>query len=394
MTSTLPTAPLPPLHRIPSAPCAAPHPVVLPDGTAAWRVSRYADVREVLGGGGFTRAALYAEEHDDRPSGGGIVDDPELLFNQDGPEHLRLRRTVGRAFTPRAVARWEPWITATVEELLDELVRREGPFDLVSGLARPLPVSVITRLLGLGGDAWEKIGYWSDLAFTDGSHSAAEVESGLADFTRFGGELLALRRKEPGDDLVSGLVGAADAEGGIPESQLVRLVCGMVVGGHDSTMTMLGNVLLYLLGERRDAWPRLTDVDAAGRAADRLLHFVPLGEDPGSLRRCVAGTDLGGVRIPAGAIVVADIVAANRDPEVFPPAEAEDLFRELPAPTLAFGGGPHYCMGAWLARLELRTALNRLATRLPGLRLVQGDGGVEWRLGTTSRGPKRLMARG
>ncbi|WP_431039260.1 cytochrome P450 [Streptomyces sp. P6-2-1] len=382
------------MHRIPREPCAAPYLVPLPEGASAWRVSRYADVRELLGDTNFTRAGLYADEYQDRSAEGGIIGDRDLLFNQDGPEHLRLRRTVGRAFTPRAVARWEPWITTTVEELIEGLARRDGPFDLIPGLARALPVTVITRLLGLEGDAWERIGHWSDLAFTDGSHSQAELTSGLTEFAQFGGELLALRRKNPGEDLVSGIVTAADAEGDIPEAQLVRLVCGMVVGGHDSTMTTLGNVLLYLLTERRADWPRLADPAAAGLAADRLLHTVALGEGPGSLRRCHADTELGGVRIPAGALVVADYVAANRDPEVFPPADADDLFSELPAPTLAFGGGPHYCMGAWLARLELRTALHRLATRLPGLRLVPGDGGVEWRLGTRSRGPKRLMAVG
>jgi cytochrome P450 len=383
---------------------------VLPEGAPAWRVSRYADVRQLHSDGNFTRAGLYAEEYADRADEGGIIGDRDLLFNQDGPEHLRLRRTVGRAFTPRAVARWEPWITATVEELIDGLARRQGPFDLVPGLARALPVTVITRLLGLPAEAWQRIGYWSDLAFTDGSHSREELESGLAEFAAFGAELLALRRKEPGEDLVSGIVAAADAEGGIPEAQLVRLVCGIVVGGHDSTMTTLGNVLLYLLTERRADWPRFADVDAAGLAADRLLHTVALGEGPGSLRRCHADTEIGGVLIPAGAIVVADYVAANRDPAVFPPPVPEDLFRELPAPTLALGGGPHYCMGAWLARLELRTALHRLATRLPNLRLVPGDGAgdetgsgaggeggevrVEWRLGKRSRMPMRLMAVG
>ncbi len=151
----------------------------------------------------------------------------------------------------------------------------------------------------------------------------------------------------------------------------MTLVCGLVVGGHDSTMTMLGNALLYLLGERRDTWPRLgADEEAAGRLADRLVHLVPLGDDRGSTRHAATDIEVGGVTIPAGAIVLADCGTANRDPEVFPAATLHDLFAPLEAPTLSFGAGPHYCLGAWLARTELQLALHRLAARFPDLRLA------------------------
>ncbi|ESU50733.1 putative cytochrome P450 [Streptomyces sp. HCCB10043] len=199
------------------------------------------------------------------------------------------------------------------------------------------------------------------------------------------------RRRAPGEDLVSGLVAAADEEQGIPEAQLVTLVCGLVVGGHDSTMTMLGNALLYLLGERRDTWPRLgADEEAAGRLADRLVHLVPLGDDRGSTRHAATDIEVGGATIPAGAIVLADCGTANRDPEVFPAATLHDLFAPLEAPTLSFGAGPHYCLGAWLARTELQLALHRLAARFPDLRLAAPADPIVWRTGTTSRSPRRL----
>lgn len=383
---------LAPLHRMEFAAPGPPRLTELTDGSPAWLVSRYPDVRQVLSDSRFGRAELYAADGPSVTQTPGLVNDPDLMFNQDGPEHLRLRRTLRRAFTPRAVARWQPWIAAIVEQLLDGLDRREGPVDIVAEFTMPLPVAVISRLMGLDDSARERMRHWSDHAFTDGSRCGDEVGAAMAEFSEFGAQLLRARRREPGDDLVSGLVRAADEEGGIPEAQLVSLVCGLVVGGHDSTMTMLGNSLLYLLTERAQAWPLLAVAgEESGAVADRLLHLIPLGDDRGSTRRATEGVDVGGVLIPAGAVVLADCGMANRDPAVFPPSTADDLFAPLEAPTLSFGAGPHYCLGAWLARTELQLALHRLAARLPGLRLAQPPDSVNWRVGTTSRSPERLL---
>ncbi|MCT6779279.1 cytochrome P450 [Streptomyces sp. CS7] len=382
------------MHRLhfeaPGPPCRT----ELPGGTPAWLVSRYAEVRQVLSDPRFGRAQLYAPDAPALSDVPDLVNDPDLMFNQDGPGHLRLRRTLRRAFTPRAVARWRPWIAAIVEELLDRLEERPQPADAVAEFALPLPVAVISRLMGLDESAWGRLRHWSEHAFSDGTHEGEQVASVLEEFSAFGADLLEERRRAPGEDLVSGLVAAADEEGGVPEAQLVSLVCGLVVGGHDSTMTMLGNALLYLLGERRETWPRLgADEEAAGRVADRLVHLVPLGDDRGSTRHAATDVEVGGVTIPAGAIVLADCGMANRDPEVFPPATLHDLFAPLEAPTLSFGAGPHYCLGAWLARTELQLALHRLAARFPGLRLADPTDTVVWRTGTTSRSPRSLRVR-
>ncbi|WP_228991971.1 cytochrome P450 [Streptomyces sp. DH8] len=392
MTTDDPTGPAPePMHRLRFEEPGPPRPAELPGGAPAWLVSRYPDVRQVLSDPRFGRAGLYAADAPALSDVPDLVNDPDLMFNQDGPDHLRLRRTLRRAFTPRAVARWRPWIAAIVEELLDRLERREQPADVVAEFALPLPAAVISRLMGLDESAWGRMRHWSEHAFSDGTHDGAHVASAREEFNAFGAGLLAERRGTPGDDLVSGIVAAADAEGGVPEAQLVSLVCGLVVGGHDSTMTMLGNALLYLLGERRETWPRIgADEEAAGRVVDRLLHLVPLGDDRGSTRHAAADVEVGGVTIPAGAIVIADCGMANRDPDVFPPATLHDLFAPLEAPTLSFGAGPHYCLGVWLARTELRLALHRLAARFPELRLAAPVDAVAWRTGTTSRSPLRL----
>ncbi|MFD4985508.1 cytochrome P450 [Streptomyces sp. NPDC058372] len=396
MSAALPTSaeadpPLAPLHHRPPATPGPPRPCTLPDGSPGWVVDRYDDVRQVLSDSRFGRAGLYATDGPARSEAAGLVDDPDLMFNQDGADHLRLRRTMRRAFTPRAVARWRPWIAAIVDQLLDAMVQRRGPVDVVAEFTLPLPLAVISRLMGLDASVRGRMRHWSAHAFSDGTRPRAEVEAALAEFSAFGTRLLAERRGAPGDDLVSGLVLAADAEGGIPESQLVSLVCGLVVGGHDSTMTMLGNSLLYLLGERPETWPRLADEPSAELAAARLLHLIPLGDDPGSARHAAEDAEVGGVLIPAGSVVLADSTTANRDPAVFPEGEAEALFIPLAAPTLSFGAGPHYCLGAWLARLELHLALHRLAVRFPELRLAEPKEAVRWRLGGTSRSPERLL---
>ncbi|MEV6434766.1 cytochrome P450 [Streptomyces anulatus] len=395
MTTIDPTQPAPePMHRLFFEEPVPPRPAELPGGGPAWLVSRYNDVRQVLSDPRFGRAQLYvpgAPPLSDVPD---LVNNPDLMFNQDGPDHLRLRRTLRRAFTPRAVARWRPWIAAIVEQLLDRLETRQQPADVVAEFALPLPVAVISRLMGLEESAWERMRDWSEHAFSDGTHDGEQVASVLKEFSAFGADLLAERRRMPGEDLISGLVAAADEEGGVPEAQLVSLVCGLVVGGHDSTMTMLGNALLYLLGERRETWARLgADEDAAGRLVDRIVHLVPLGDDRGSTRHAAEDVEIGGVTIPAGAIVLADCGMANRDPEVFPPATLHDLFAPLEAPTLSFGAGPHYCLGAWLARTELQLALHRLAARFPDLRLAAPMDTVAWRTGSTSRSPQRLGVR-
>nr|WP_181396881.1 cytochrome P450 [Streptomyces sp. FT05W] len=392
MTATEPAPPAQvPMHRLHFDAPRPPRPAELPGGAPAWLVSRYADVRQVLSDPRFGRALLYAPDAPALSDVPDLVNSPDLMFNQDGPDHLRLRRTLRRAFTPRAVARWRPWIAAIVEDLLDRLEALPQPVDVVAEFTLPLPVAVISRLMGLDEPARDRMRYWSEHAFSDGTHDSRQVADALAEFSAFGADLLTERRRAPGDDLISGLVAAADQEGGVPESQLVGLVCGLVVGGHDSTMTMLGNALLYLLGERPETWPRLgADEQAAGHLVDRIIHLVPLGDDRGSARHAATDVEVGGVTIPAGAIVLADCGMANRDPQVFPPGTLHDLFAPLEAPTLSFGAGPHYCLGAWLARTELQLALHRLAARFPGLRLAEPVDTVSWRAGTTSRSPQRL----
>ncbi|WP_033820527.1 cytochrome P450 [Kitasatospora sp. MBT63] len=389
----VPDAPLVPLHCLRHAEPGPPRLAVLPTGTPVWVCTRHADVRQVLTDPRIGRAPLYAPDAPPITLIPNILDDPDSMLNSDGPEHQRVRRTVQRAFTPRAIARWRPWVASVVEELIDRLEDAGFPAEIIGSYSRPLPVAVISRLMDLDGLDPERLGRWSDHALSATAYTAEQIGTAMREFGHFGFQLITARRKEPGDDLVSSLVQAADQTGGVTEEQLTSLVCGLVVAGHETTMTTLGNALVYLLGEDRAAWARIgADPQAATAATEQLLRTIPLGDSttfPGMLRRTLAEVEIGGVTIPAGAVVAADSAAANHDPDVYP-AGPVDLFAPVGTPSLTFGAGPHHCLGAWLARMELELALHSLARRLPGLRLTAPADAIDWRQGLLTRSPQTL----
>ncbi|MFJ1703709.1 cytochrome P450 [Kitasatospora sp. NPDC088346] len=388
-----PEAPLVPLHCLRHAEPGPPRLAALPTGTPVWLCTRHADVRQVLTDPRIGRAPLYAPDAPPITVTPNILDDPDSMLNSDGPEHQRVRRTVQRAFTPRAIARWRPWVASAVEELIDRLEDAGSPVEIIGSYSRPLPVAVISRLMDLDGLDLDRLGHWSDHALSATAYSAEEIATAMREFGRFGHQLVTARRKEPGDDLVSSLVRAADQTGGVTEEQLTSLVCGLVVAGHETTMTTLGNALVYLLGEDRAAWQRIgADPEAVTLATEQILRTIPLGDadtSPGLLRRTLAEVEIGGVTIPAGAVVAADATAANHDPAVYPAGPA-DLFAPVGTPSLTFGAGPHHCLGAWLARMELELALHTLARRLPGLRLAEPVEAIRWRQGLLTRSPLAL----
>ncbi|MER7755154.1 cytochrome P450 [Kitasatospora sp. NPDC097643] len=389
------TAPLAPLHCLRHLEPGPPRPAALATGTPVWLVSRHADVRQVLTDPRLGRAPLYAPDAPPLMVTPNILDDPQSLLNIDGTEHQRLRRTVQRAFTPRAIARWRPWVASVIEALIDELIDHGSPADVIAAYTRPLPIAVISRLMGLDGLDGKRLAHWSDHALSTTAHPAEAIVTAMREFAGFGATVIAERRARPGDDLVSSLLAAAAEDGTITEGQVVSLVIGLVVAGHETTMTTLGNALVYLLGDGRDAWQRLASDEASAAAAtEQLLRAVPLGDAdhlPGLLRRAVEDVEIGGVLIPAGDIVAADTGAANQDPRVYTGDLLTELFSPLAAPMLTFGAGPHHCLGAWLARMELELALHRLARRLPALRLTGSAEAIDWRRGLLTRSPHSLQ---
>ncbi|KJK58566.1 cytochrome P450 [Saccharothrix sp. ST-888] len=387
--------PLIPLHCLRHAEPGPPRLTALPNGTPVWLATRHADVRQVLTDPRLDRATLFAPDAPPTSTGPNLLDDPEGLLNIDGPEHQRLRRTVQRAFTPRAIARWRPWVETVIEELIDDLEAAGSPVDVVAGLTRSLPIAVISRLMDLDGVDLQRLGHWSDHALSTSAYPAEQVRQAMREFYAFSEQLIADRRKNPGDDLVSSLLLAAAETEGVTEGQLTAMVCGLVVAGHETTMTSFGNALVQLLSEAPEAWARIAvDLADATAASEQILRAIPLSDAtalPGLLRRAVADLEIGGVAIAAGSVVAADIRTANHDPEVYPAIGPLDHFAPLGTPSLTFGAGPHHCLGAWLARMELELGLHRLANRLPGLRLAGPLEEISWREGLLTRSPASLL---
>ncbi|RKE16965.1 cytochrome P450 [Streptomyces sp. TLI_171] len=386
--------PLVPLHCLRHAEPGPPRLAALPTGTPVWVLTRHADVRQALAHPDLGRASLYAPDAPPTTLTPNILDDPSSILNSDGPDHQAIRRTVQRAFTPRAIERWRPWVDDVVRELVDRLAASGSPAEVVGALTKPLPVRVISRLMELEGLDIDRLGSWSDHALSTTAYTAEEIRTAIREFGEFGYQLVLARRKNPGEDLVSSLVQAADQTGGMTEAQITSLTIGLVIAGHETTMTSFGNALVYLLDpERGETWRRIgQDLSAATAATEQLLRTIPLGDRttaPGQLRRATADLEIGGVTIPAGAVVAADTTAANADPEVYPPGPL-DLFAPLGTPSLTFGAGPHHCLGAWLARMELELGLHHLSRVLPELRLAAPVEDIEWRTGLITRSPLRL----
>jgi cytochrome P450 len=357
-----PYAPAPKLAELREH-CPVPQ-IELPGGGTAYLATRHADVRRVFTDPRFSRAAAAGP---DRPTGelGSLAEDS--LIGMDPPQHTRIRGIIAGAFTARRVEQLRPWVAGLLDGMLDELEAAGPPADLVPHLSSPLPLYVIGELFGIPKEDNEAVRRWSDALVGDWDADPEPPRAALAAF----GELIAQRRRRPGDDLMSALITAWDAQSDLGERELISVTAGIFVGGHETTTNQI-NLFLVLLSRHPEqlAGLRGDDPEAVARAVEELSRYIQLG-DTGVLlpRVTVEDVELSGVRIPAGSAVLPAVVSANRDAAVFDDPDRLDLTRAA-TPHLGFGAGPHHCLGAALARMELQEALGALLRRLPGVRIA------------------------
>jgi hypothetical protein len=313
------------------------------------------------------------------------------FLDMNPPDHTRLRRLAQPAFSPKQMAGYRPRIERTVGALLDR-AESAGSFDLVSALAAPLPIAVITDMLGIpDADAENFARYGSVIGGAlDGIRSlsqASRLMSAQADLTALFQDLFALRRREPADDIVGRLV-AAEGDQVRPEEMLPMCVL-LLVAGFETTVNLIGNAVNALL-DHPEQWEALCS-DPAGmaeKAVEETLRFDPPVQR--TTRVALEAVELDGKPVHKNQYVVTLIAAANRDPEAYPDPDRFDLQREQTADHLAFSSGIHYCVGQPLARLEATLALRSLAERMPGLRRA---GATRRRNSQTIRGPIHLPVR-
>ncbi len=298
---------------------------------------------------------------------------PGFLF-LDPPDHTRLRRLVSKAFSPKVVRALEPDISALVEGLLDK-AEQAGRLEVIADLAYPLPVAVICRLLGVPIEDEPKFSWASALlaqgldpfiAFTGQSPGFEErMEAGLwlRGYLR---DLLRRRREQPGDDLMSGLIAVEESGDQLTEDEIVATCNLLLIAGHETTVNLIANAVLAMLRHRRYWTALANDPDRAPAIVEETLRYDP----PVQLVGRVAGADMtiGEVRIPKGDTMMLLLAAAHRDPAVTERPDDFDPDRGA-VRHLAFGLGPHFCLGAPLARLEATVALSAVTRRFPGARL-------------------------
>jgi cytochrome P450 len=346
-------------------------PVLMPAYGRAWVVTRYADVRAVL-----ADPRLAKDVH--RWPGGGRSRPSEAtgvyahMLHADPPEHTRLRRVVQKAFTPRRAA-LRPRAEEIAAGLLDEMAAAQGDVtDLLGAYARPLPIAVLCELLAIpeADRAWIAVA----VAAYDDRAEHQRVERELAAYFA---QLIAARRAEPGDDLVSDLARDSGAADGLTGDELVATVFLLVMAGFDTTVNLIASGTLALLTHPGEMARLRQDPSLLPAAVEELLRFTnPVNH--ANDRFATEDVPLGDVVIPAGEWVLPVVTSANRDPAQFPDPDHLDLRRDAGG-HVAFGHGIHHCLGAPLARMEAEVALGALLARFPGLSLAVPPEELRWR---------------
>jgi cytochrome P450 len=294
------------------------------------------------------------------------------LLNLDPPDHTRLRRLVSGAFTPRTIAGLEPWIREVTVRLLTAADGAAG-FDLIDTLAFPLPIAVICHLLGVPAEDQAQFRAWGhDVAATLDPQTAAaartQSRSAEAELTGYLQDLVRERRANPDNTILSALIAAEEEGDRLSSGEVVRMAFLLLIAGFETTVNLIGNGTVALLGDP-DSWDRLRqDPALVPTAIEEMLRY----DSPVQLTSRIATeeVEVGDHVIAAGRAVLVAIGGANRDPEVFDQPDEFRIDRPDPGRHLSFSLGLHHCLGAALARLEGRIAIEELTRRYPALELA------------------------
>ncbi|TLQ43014.1 cytochrome P450 family protein [Streptomyces marianii] len=363
---------------------------VIAGGVEAWLVTRYEDGLAAL-----SDSRLSSDVRD--------ASDPRLMqqlpsteresmvsnmLRSDPPDHTRLRRLVSKAFTARRVAEMRPRIQEITDRLLDGLLPA-GRAELVADFALPLPVTVISELLGVPLDDRHEFQRWTDdmLLRRAEMPDPAVVDSAWQHMRAYLTGLIANKRSRPGDDLLSALITARDEEQRLNEDELIAMAFLLLVAGYITTVNLIGSGVAALLAHPDQMALLRDDPELLPGAVEEFLRYDgPV--NPGIARFAREDVEIAGVTVPKGATVLIASAIADRDPARFAEPDRLDITRRDNA-HLAFGHGIHFCLGAPLARLEGQIAIGSVLRRLPDLALAVPPEELHWRPGGL-RGPARL----
>lgn len=357
-----------------------------------WLIARYADAHALLRDRRLGRDFGAFLDAQMGPSQLRQMLGRTMLFNEP-PDHTRLRTLVSKAFTPRVVEGMAPRIQALVDQLLDR-VETAGRIDIVGDLAYPLPVAVISEILGIPVEDDALLRGWSrDFAATLEFVLTPEIlERGNAAAhasTEYLQSLIAARRAHPRDDMLTRLIDAEEQGQKLTEDEIISTCLFLFSAGHETTTGLIGNAMLALF-RHPDQWRKLASEPGLVRSAvHEFLRYDSSVQMAG--RVATADVEVGGRTIAAGDVVVVLLGAANRDPERFADPDVLDVGRANNEP-LSFGGGIHHCLGAALGRLEIESAIGTLLRRFPALRPAAEHEPLTWRDTVAIRGLQSLPA--
>jgi cytochrome P450 len=318
------------------------------------------------------------------------ITDPDFLANRrvsilsaEGDVHTRLRRLVAKSFSPRSADRLRPFMRDVVDELVDA-VAPSGRADIAVDICEPYPIPIICELLGAPREDWQLFSRLAEDVLRIFNGNVLEeldvIKAAQAELDAYSRDLIAARRNDPRDDLITDLIAAEEEGDRLSTDELVMMVDAVIVGGTDTTRNQLG-CAVGLLSGHPDQWKLLAeDPEIAPRAVEEIMRYF--GAVRGTARFASEDIVYRDILFPAGTVVMTSMAVANRDATVFDDPGRFDITREPSGqPQLTFGSGIHYCLGAALARAELQEALPILARRMPNLAV---DGTIEWKPATTA----------
>jgi len=366
-------------------------PVMRDEMAKTWFLTRYEDIRQTVNDRSFVRHPLNSEEGSISRQLVGDDENPRrtsILF-MDEPDHSRVRPPLARAFYAR-INRMKAEIEAIVDDTI-AAAPASGRFDLMAEIAVPIPVTVIARILGVDEERLPEFRQWSEdvilsLNPVRTPEETARMEAGGAALDNYFRELMEARRIAPGDDLISDMVQLqAAGEAPLTDDEIMINLGALLVGGNLTTTDLIGNGVWLFLTHPQQLAALKADPGLAGQAVEEVLRY----EAPVSATSRIVEKDkpVAGCPMKAHQVVFCSLASANRDAEIFDAPNAFDITKKR-ASHVAFGGGPHICIGAPLARMEARRVYQKLFERYPDMKLPDQD--VLWRALPFFRGIEKL----
>ncbi|MFD8546335.1 cytochrome P450 [Streptomyces sp. NPDC059649] len=360
--------------------------IATPTGSEVWLVRGYSLGRSVLTDPRFSRAAALRPQapklNDAQPAA-------DSMMSMDGSRHARLRRLVSGAFSTGRMARMSDFVAQVTDRHLDTVADLGPGTDLIGHLARPLPLFVLCSMLGIPEEDTPLFRGWVEVLFDIDASSPREKARRRIELIEYMTDLMDRKRRAPGEDLLSDLIAVHD-RGELSTNELLTLGLTLLMAGYETTTGQIGLATLSLLTDRGVYEELVAHPDRVGKAVEELIRLNPVTPLT-FLRVATEPVPLGEVTVQAGEGVVVALMFGNRDAEVFAKPESMDFVSGRGTPHLTFGHGVHRCLGAPLARLQVRIVLEHLLRRFPTLRLAEVEEPVVWKDGLGIRGLSRLQ---